>query len=148
LLTISPQLLGELKAKNEPLVRKLNPEEAKKNPIARLPLDEKSFRWLFNENAMATEKTAEGIRLFHADAVKLQQAIAANVCGGVADGHGRTRTDTDGDGRTRTDTDGHGRTRTDTDGHGRTRYRYEPNRRKFFKYFSGVVESGRGRDAL
>ena len=37
----------------------------------------KRFRWLFNENAMATEKTAEGIRLFHADATKLAQFVAA-----------------------------------------------------------------------
>ena len=51
-------------------------------PIERSPklaLDEKKFRWLFNENAMATEKTAEGIRLFNADAVKLERFIAAKI---------------------------------------------------------------------
>jgi transaldolase len=42
-------------------------------------LDEKKFRWLFNENAMATEKTSEGIRLFNADAQKLAQFIAAKL---------------------------------------------------------------------
>lgn len=75
-LTISPQLLHELKSSNEPLERKLNPETAKGSKIERLQLDEKKFRWLLNENAMATEKLAEGIRLFNADAVKLEQYIA------------------------------------------------------------------------
>jgi transaldolase len=79
LLTISPSLLGELKASNAPLQRKLSPDEAKKSNIERLSLDEKKFRWLFNENAMATEKTSEGIRLFNADAVKLQQLIAKKL---------------------------------------------------------------------
>ncbi len=76
LLTISPQLLGELKASTDPLERKLGPETAKESPIERLELNEKKFRWLMNENAMATEKTAEGIRLFNADAIKLEQFIA------------------------------------------------------------------------
>jgi transaldolase len=74
-LTISPQLMGELQSSNEPLARKLDPQAAKENPIERLPLDEKNFRWLFNENAMATEKTSEGIRLFNADAMKLSEFI-------------------------------------------------------------------------
>jgi transaldolase len=76
LLTISPQLLGELKASREPVERRLSAAQAKESGIERLELDEKTFRWLFNENAMATEKTAEGIRLFHADAVKLEKFIA------------------------------------------------------------------------
>jgi len=79
LLTISPQLLGELKASTAPLARKLSPELAQANPIGRLALDEKTFRWLFNENAMATEKTAEGIRLFHADALKLERFIEGRL---------------------------------------------------------------------
>src|ERR1022692_2691160 len=79
LLTISPQLLGELQKNNEPLARKLSPEIARDSQIEKLPLDEKRFRWLFNENAMATEKTAEGIRLFNADAEKLAQFIAAKL---------------------------------------------------------------------
>jgi transaldolase len=76
LLTISPPLLGELKSSNEAVERKLDPEAAKQSNIERLQLDEKKFRWLLNENAMATEKTSEGIRLFNADAVKLEEFIA------------------------------------------------------------------------
>ena len=79
LLTISPQLLGELKNSTDPVERKLSPAMASENKIERLDLDEKKFRWLLNENAMATEKTAEGIRLFNADAMKLQDYIAAKL---------------------------------------------------------------------
>ena len=79
LLTISPQLLGELQKSTAPLPRKLSPEIARDSKIEKIPLDEKKFRWLFNENAMATEKTSEGIRLFNADAVKLAQFIAAKL---------------------------------------------------------------------
>jgi transaldolase len=78
-LTISPQLLGELKSSNDPLPRKLDPKTAKENKIEKLPLDEKKFRWLFNENAMATEKTSEGIRLFNADAMKLEEFISGLI---------------------------------------------------------------------
>jgi transaldolase len=77
LLTISPQLLGELKGSQAPVARKLSPETARDGKIEKISLDEKKFRWLFNENAMATEKTAEGIRSFNADARKLEQFIAA-----------------------------------------------------------------------
>ncbi len=76
LLTISPQLLAELKASTAPLARKLSPEIAKQSDIAKLDVSEKNFRWLMNENAMATEKLAEGIRAFAADTVKLEQMIA------------------------------------------------------------------------
>jgi transaldolase len=76
LLTISPQLLGELKSSTEPVVRKLDAQAAQQAKVERIPMDEKKFRWMFNENAMATEKTAEGIRLFNADAKKLEQFIA------------------------------------------------------------------------
>jgi transaldolase len=79
LLTISPNLLAELQKSETPLARKLSPEIARESKIEKLSLDEKKFRWLFNENAMATEKTAEGIRLFNADAVKLEQFIAAKI---------------------------------------------------------------------
>jgi transaldolase len=79
LLTISPQLLGELKAGMGPVARKLSPEMARDSKIEKLSLDEKKFRWLFNENAMAVEKTAEGIRLFNADALKLERFIAAKI---------------------------------------------------------------------
>jgi len=79
LLTISPQLLGELKKSNAPMERKLSPETARQSKIEKLPVDEKNFRWLLNENAMATEKLSEGIRQFAADTVKLEQYIAARV---------------------------------------------------------------------
>jgi len=79
LLTISPQLLGELKAGTAPVARKLSPEMARDSKIEKLSLDEKKFRWRFNENAMAVEKTAEGIRLFNADAQKLEKFIAAKI---------------------------------------------------------------------
>lgn len=74
-LTISPQLLGELQASTEPLPRKLSPA-ARDGKIERLSLDEKKFRWLLNENAMATEKLSEGIRIFNADAKKLKTYLA------------------------------------------------------------------------
>lgn len=79
LLTISPNLLAELQKSSAPLTRKLSPEIAKDSKIEKIPLDEKKFRWMFNESAMATEKTAEGIRLFNADAQKLAQAISAKL---------------------------------------------------------------------
>jgi transaldolase len=79
LLTISPALLAELQKSTFPVARKLSPEMARASGIEKTTLDEKSFRWRFNENAMATEKTAEGIRLFNADAVKLEQFIASKV---------------------------------------------------------------------
>lgn len=79
LLTISPPLLAELKGSSETVERRLSPDSARRSNIERLQIDEKRFRWLFNENAMATEKTAEGIRLFHADAMKLQQYLVARL---------------------------------------------------------------------
>ncbi len=78
-LTISPQLLGELKNSNEAVERKLSPEIAKQTKIDRLQMDEKKFRWLLNENAMGTEKLSEGIRIFNADAAKLEQYIAERL---------------------------------------------------------------------
>jgi transaldolase len=78
-LTISPQLLGELKKSTEPLERKLSPAAARQSNTERIELDEKKFRWLLNENAMATEKLAEGIRIFNADAVKLKQYLASKL---------------------------------------------------------------------
>ena len=77
LLTISPSLLEELKKSDAPLIRKLDPKKAKENPIQKQPLDEKAFRYLLNEDPMATEKLAEGIRNFTKDIVKLEQMISA-----------------------------------------------------------------------
>ncbi len=77
LLTISPGLLAELAASEEPVTPCLNEEAAKASDIERVPADEKSFRFLFNEDAMATEKTADGIRRFAADICKLEAMLAA-----------------------------------------------------------------------
>jgi len=76
LLTIAPPLLAELKASSEPVMRKLDPSKAAAVDLKEVSFDEKSFRFALNEDAMATEKTAEGIRLFSADIVKLEQLIA------------------------------------------------------------------------
>ncbi len=73
LLTISPKLLEELKNADGKLVRKLDPEAAKTSDLKKITLDEKTFRWMLNEDAMATEKLSEGIRLFSADIVKLEK---------------------------------------------------------------------------
>jgi len=79
LLTISPKLLGELQKSEQKVERKLSPEAAQKMDIKKVPTDEKSFRWLLNEEAMATEKLSEGIRLFAADSRKLDTRIAELV---------------------------------------------------------------------
>jgi len=79
LLTISPNLMAELQKSTAPLTRKLSPDTAAAGNIERIELDEKKFRWLLNEDAMATEKTAEGIRLFHADALKLEKLLLQNL---------------------------------------------------------------------
>ena len=76
LLTISPKLLGELQKSQEKVERKLSPEAAQKLDIPKVPTDEVSFRWLLNEEAMATEKLSEGIRLFAADSRKLDARIS------------------------------------------------------------------------
>jgi len=75
LLTIGPSLLAELQASTEPVERRLSPEEAAASDIQQINLDEKSFRLMFNEDAMAVEKTADGIRKFAADIVKLEKLI-------------------------------------------------------------------------
>jgi transaldolase len=77
LLTIAPPLLAELAKTDAPLVKKLDATAAQAAELKKVSLDEKAFRFAQNEDAMATEKTAEGIRLFSADIVKLEQLIAA-----------------------------------------------------------------------
>jgi transaldolase len=76
LLTIAPPLLAELKASTAPLVRKLDPAAASSADLKKVSFGEAAFRFAMNEDPMATEKTAEGIRLFSADIVKLEQLIA------------------------------------------------------------------------
>jgi transaldolase len=79
LLTISPKLLGELSSSNAQITQKLTPETAKASDLEKVSFDEKSFRFAHNEDAMATEKLAEGIRKFSADIVKLEKMIAARL---------------------------------------------------------------------
>jgi transaldolase len=77
LLTISPELLAQLAASEQPLQRALDPEAARGAAIERVEYDEPRFRYALNEDAMATEKLAEGIRAFAADAVKLEKLMQA-----------------------------------------------------------------------
>ncbi|MEZ5274937.1 MAG: transaldolase [Opitutaceae bacterium] len=79
LLTISPDLLGELQASSESVTRKLDPEVAAKADLKEISLDEKAFRYQVNEDAMATEKLSEGIRKFAADIVKLEKMIEKKI---------------------------------------------------------------------
>ena len=78
-LTISPSLLEELKEGNGTVIRKLDPEKAKTAAIEKIHMDEKRFRYLFNEDAMATEKLAEGIRNFAKDIVKLEKHLKEKI---------------------------------------------------------------------
>jgi transaldolase len=78
-LTISPELMEELAKSTEPIERKLDPKKAKSAVIDRLELDEKKFKYLLNDNAMAYEKTGEGIRKFAADVVKLEKFVASKL---------------------------------------------------------------------
>ena len=75
LLTISPALLNELLHSTVPVERLLSAEAAQAMDIPRIPTDEASFRWLMNEDEMATFKLAEGIRKFAADTVSLEGLI-------------------------------------------------------------------------
>jgi transaldolase len=75
LLTISPELLAALQASEVPLVPALDAQAAQALQLPDLHFDEAAFRWALNEDAMATEKLAEGIRAFATDAVKLDRLI-------------------------------------------------------------------------
>jgi len=77
LLTIAPELLAQLAATEAPLQRALDAEAARTMDLPAVQYDEAGFRYALNEDAMATEKLAEGIRAFAADAVKLEQLIRA-----------------------------------------------------------------------
>ena len=79
LLTISPELLDELGRMDGVVDRHLDPAKAKLSKEERFELDEKSFRWMHNEDAMATEKLAEGIRKFNSDANRLQEYALSQV---------------------------------------------------------------------
>ena len=77
LLTISPELLTQLASSNEPLAKVLDADAARSLNIPEIDCSEAAFRMQLNDNAMATEKLAEGIRLFVADAIKLDQMLEA-----------------------------------------------------------------------
>src|SRR5579864_2697063 len=79
LLTISPDLLEKLETTQGTVHRYLDPEVAKKAGDEKIHLDEKKFRWMHNEDAMATEKLAEGIRKFNADSSHLQEYALSQV---------------------------------------------------------------------
>lgn len=75
LLTISPELLAQLAASDAPVQRALDPAAARAMDLKPVQYDEAGFRFALNEDAMATEKLAEGIRAFAADAVKLEHLM-------------------------------------------------------------------------
>lgn len=80
-LTISPDLLKKLAEDNGPLTRKLSPDKLPSDVPAKMTLDEKSFRWLLNEDQMATEKLSDGVRLFAADLRKLREIVSKKLEG-------------------------------------------------------------------
>ena len=78
-LTISPCLLKELENTQGFLHKKLDPEKSKLMDIKPILMNEKTFRWIMNEDAMATEKLAEGIRKFTEDLLKLEKYLATLI---------------------------------------------------------------------
>src|SRR5262245_54448419 len=79
LLTISPDLLEQMQKMPGEMARRLSTETAKASDADKIHLDEKSFRWMHNEDAMAVEKLSEGIRKFYADARKLEEFARTKV---------------------------------------------------------------------
>jgi transaldolase len=79
LLTISPGLLGELESSFETLEPKLDPETSVHMDLERITLDEKDFRWMHNEDAMAVEKLSDGIRRFTADLIRLEEFMSSKM---------------------------------------------------------------------
>ena len=79
LLTISPKLLGELSDNEIEVPKKLDADAAAKLDIEKIEMDQSTFRWMLNEDAMATEKLAQGIRGFAADLDKLRVFLAEKI---------------------------------------------------------------------
>jgi len=77
LLTIAPDLLEKLSEAEGEVPRQLSPEKSKESKDEKIPLDEPAFRWMHNEDAMASDKLADGIRRFDADARKLERLIVS-----------------------------------------------------------------------
>jgi transaldolase len=84
LLTISPDLLQQMEQTEGDVRRRLTSDAARTSDTRQIHLDEKTFRWMHNEDAMATEKLAEGIRKFHADTRKLEQYALTRVTQTIA----------------------------------------------------------------
>ena len=84
LLTIRPELLAQLQASDAPLARVLSPEGAKASDVHAVTYNEASFRYALNEDAMATEKLAEGIRQFVRDLAALRQLVLQRLEGAMA----------------------------------------------------------------
>ena len=78
-LTIAPGLLEQLTASTDPVEKKLDADVSAKMDINKINVDENNFRWMMNEDAMATEKLAEGIRNFSADIVKLEIIVKEKI---------------------------------------------------------------------
>ena len=84
LLTISPDLLQQLETLEGSLDRMLDPAHPKPSKHGKLHLDEKTFRWMHNQDAMAVDKLSEGIRKFYGDARKLEEYARTQVAEHVA----------------------------------------------------------------
>lgn len=78
-LTISPKLLDELSSSTDEVSKKLDASKATTMDIPKIDMDEKTFRWMLNEDAMSTEKLAQGIRSFAADIVKLEEVVKGKM---------------------------------------------------------------------
>lgn len=75
LLTISPKLLGELGDSTDAVTKRLDVAEAKKDTVEKIAMNESTFRWMLNEDQMATDKLSDGIRKFAADSRKLETIL-------------------------------------------------------------------------
>lgn len=84
LLTISPKLLSQLDDDLEVLKPKLDPEAAKASDITKIPMNEKTFRWMMNESQMGNDKLSEGIRKFAADSIKLENILKGKIAKATA----------------------------------------------------------------
>jgi transaldolase len=91
LLTISPDLLAEMEKSEGTLERRLNPQTLDGSTDEKIHLDEKTFRWMHNEDAMASEKLNEGIRKFNADTRKLEQFARTKLAAYTSAGRTATK---------------------------------------------------------
>lgn len=78
-LTISPALLDELAASTDKIEKKLDASKAVTMDIKKIDMDEKTFRWMLNEDQMATEKLSDGIRVFAKDVIALEEIVKKKI---------------------------------------------------------------------